>query len=183
MTHQAGVTLLEVVVVCLLMAVTGSAGWTAWRTLGVHQTAETFSRATLQWLSQGRALALQTQTTWQVCAAPARQPCTSDWTGAWQAHSETGQHWTGPSLPNGWHVHWRSFRRQPAILWSPYGDARDSNGTLTLCPPLNQSPGIRQLVISRAGRIRLERPARQGAAALAAALRLCESATQASGGP
>lgn len=80
-----------------------------------------------------------------------------------------------PALPAGWRLIWRGFRAEPMLIWSAAGDAPLSNGTLTLCPARTQLSAIRQLVISKSGRMRIRVPQRESPSVLQSANALCNN--------
>lgn len=67
---------------------------------------------------------------------------------------------------------WKPFRSTPYLTWTRNGQATSMNGTFTLCNAEGRSELLRQVVVSRAGRVRMTRPAT--ADALASARRACE---------
>lgn len=66
---------------------------------------------------------------------------------------------------------WKPFRATPYLTWTRNGQATSMNGTFTLCNEARRSDLLRQVVVSRAGRVRLYRPAT--ADAVASAQRAC----------
>lgn len=136
-----------------------------------------------QW-SQAAVVALQTvrqraqaeQRIWRVCGSELVEDCVGVWSKQWWAQAEidgSAPVLLQPDIPIGWQVYWRGFRQRPFIEWTAAGDAADSNGTLTLCAPIAQDAALRQIVISRSGRLRIQVPKAQGASALASARAIC----------
>lgn len=67
---------------------------------------------------------------------------------------------------------WRAFRGTAYLRWA--GGRTDSmNGTFTVCNARRRDDWLRQLVVNRAGRVRVVLPLRAGAAELRAARRAC----------
>jgi type IV fimbrial biogenesis protein FimT len=122
-----------------------------------------------------RLRALAEQRPWQVCGGSMVTDCDNVWSAHWQAVAEgqTNALILQPDIPNGWRVYWRGFRQRPFIEWTADGDAADSNGTLTLCAPIAQDAALRQIVISRSGRMRIQVPQKQSASTLMSARAVC----------
>lgn len=74
-------------------------------------------------------------------------------------------------LAGGLWLVWKPFRATPYLTWTSNGQASAMNGTFTLCNEERRSDLLRQVVISRAGRVRLFRP--RAATAVAAARGAC----------
>lgn len=74
-------------------------------------------------------------------------------------------------LAGGLWLVWKPFRVTPYLTWTRNGQASSMNGTFTLCNEGRRNDLLRQVVISRAGRVRLQQPAT--AAAVATARRAC----------
>lgn len=74
-------------------------------------------------------------------------------------------------LAGGMWLVWKPFRVTPYLTWTSNGQASSMNGTFTLCNEGRRNDLLRQVVISRAGRVRLWRPAT--AAAVTAARGAC----------
>lgn len=130
-----------------------------------------------------RQRALVEQRAWRLCSSIDGQHCQQQWRGqllAFADENDDGQHqltessaYVTPAIPYQWRINWYSFRQVPSIHWLANGDAADSNGRITLCPPQPQNSALRQLVISKSGRIRVIKPHREGQAALKSARAVC----------
>lgn len=70
-------------------------------------------------------------------------------------------------LAGGLWLVWKPFRVTPYLTWTRNGQASSMNGTFTLCNEGRRNDLLRQVVISRAGRVRLQRPATAAAVATA----------------
>lgn len=68
---------------------------------------------------------------------------------------------------------WRDFRRTSYLRWAAEGRTDSLNGTFTLCNSQRKDKWLRQIVISRAGRIRVVLPARERKEVLLAAQERC----------
>ncbi len=171
----AGFTLIELMLLLALMV-------TLWLAASQHQSRSTQVAQARQW-TQAAAASLQSirqravveQQSWLVCGSDLADVCESVWAGDWwaRAEHEAGRVLLHPAIPRHWRVYWRGFRQQPFIAWTADGDATESNGTLTLCPPLEQDAALRQIVISRSGRLRIQVPRSAGASTLASARAVC----------
>lgn len=138
--------------------------------------ARQWTQAALVVLQSVRQRALTEQRVWRVCGGELIDDCMSLWSAQWWAQAQadgSGRILLQPDIPAGWRVYWRGFRQRPFIEWTAIGDAADSNGTLTLCAPIAQDAALRQIVISRSGRLRVQAPKAQGASALASARAIC----------
>lgn len=67
---------------------------------------------------------------------------------------------------------WRAFRGGAFLRWSA-GRTDSMNGTFTVCNARREDAWLRQLVVNRAGRVRVVLPLRAGAAELRSARRAC----------
>lgn len=67
---------------------------------------------------------------------------------------------------------WRSFQNKDYLRWAA-GRTDSMNGTFTLCNRRRKDEWLRQVVVNRAARTRMVRPARQGGAVLLAARQSC----------
>lgn len=74
-------------------------------------------------------------------------------------------------LAGGLWLVWKPFRATPYLTWTSNGQATSMNGTFTLCNEARRNDLLRQVVISRAGRVRLQMAST--AAAVAAARGAC----------
>lgn len=68
---------------------------------------------------------------------------------------------------------WRGFRQKDYLTWAPGGRTDSMNGTYTLCNRAYRDKWLRQVVINRAGRARVVRPAVAGGVQLASARMAC----------
>ena len=180
---QHGVLLIELVVVISLSAIFLLAAMhqaTAWRQ--VVQARQWIAQYQVG-LAQLRARAVREGRSWTLCASRDGWQCETPWRGDWLAFADLnqdGQHQPGepttlflPAIPGGWQVTWKPFRAVPWLQWQGNGDAATSNGTLTLCPPTAQDAALRQLVLSKSGRLRLVQPLQAGASTLQSARVAC----------
>lgn len=180
---QCGVLLIELIVVISLMAVFLLAAMhqaTAWRQV---MQARQWTTQYQAGLSQLRGRAVREGRAWTLCASHDGRQCESPWRSDWLAFvdlNQDGQRQPGeptslflPALPAGWQVVWKPFRAVPWLQWHTNGDAATSNGTLTLCPPIAQDAALRQLVLSKSGRLRLVQPLQAGASTLQSARSVC----------
>lgn len=171
-----GFSLLEVLVVLALMAAAGSLLMHSQQAAQQVTQARQLLPVVVQALLTVRLRAASEQRAWRICSRAPDGTCQLPWQGGWQAfpvlQAETPPLLL-PDLPAGWHLQWRSFRRQAWLDWQASGDAADSNGTLTLCPPIPQDAALRQIVVSRSGRLRTQLPHRLSAQGLAAARQAC----------
>lgn len=183
MSDCRGYTLIECLIVLLLTALLWHGAMQvlpAWR---LQSEARQLAAILQQTLDSLRLRAAREQRDWAVCMARDGQHCDSDWQARWLAFSDAnGDSIRQPdealaplslSIPPGWQLRWRGFRNQPALLWLASGDAATSNGTLTLCPPAPQDAALRQLVLSKSGRLRLVLPQQAGASTLKSARGVC----------
>lgn len=180
---QRGQLLIEAMLVLALSGILLAAGLgraEAWRW---NTTARQWSQHMSSSLADIRREAMLEGHEISLCATRDGSRCSSSWSGVWLAWhdrnrdglrqaDEALRQFTPPLLP-GWQLHWRSFRNKPWLLWLASGDAAESNGTLTLCPPAPHDAALRQLVISKSGRIRLVQPVRTGTSGLQAARVVC----------
>lgn len=181
--RQLGVSLVELLVVTALLALTCAATLVDWPYWLRPQQGRQWLLQTQQALVQLRLQAMREREDITVCAASGAAACTARWQGGWQVFADANldQRWQPgerryplvPELPAGWHLHWQSFRRDPVLIWRHAGDAGFSNGTLTLCPPRPQDAALMQLVISRSGRLRMVVPLQLDAAAVQSARTRC----------
>lgn len=106
-----------------------------------------------------------------LCAVSADGQCMGEWRERLVLFADTNQdqrlgegdivlHRSGP-LPREIFLRWQSFRQQPYIAWNALGQTNASNGTLRLCHASGEAVLMRQIVINRAGRVRLL-PYREG---------------------
>lgn len=177
-----GFLLLEqLIVVALAVLMLGLAlqGWTTWQQAGTarqlgQQWSLGLARLRQQALSDGQALTL--------CASRDGSHCQAVWSSTWLAFADANGDGLrqpteprlsfGPPIPASWRLVWKGFRPGTGIIWSEWGDAPTSNGTLTLCAPKAQDSALRQWVLSKSGRVRLVLPA-SSAATLATARAVC----------
>lgn len=68
---------------------------------------------------------------------------------------------------------WRAFRQTDYLRWAVGGRTDSMNGTYTLCNKAHRDDWLRQIVINRAGRSRVTRPARNGESMILAARKAC----------
>lgn len=183
MRRQRGYLLIERLVVVALACVFLAMALSAWRDWREVATARQWSQHMQLSLTDLRQRALREERDLTLCGSRDGRVCEAvasvgwlvfhdaDGNGARQPQ-ETG--WTLlPDLPPRWRAIWRGFRAQPQMLWLANGDAATSNGSLTLCPPTAHDAALRQLVVSKSGRVRLVRPAQAGASALKSARAVC----------
>lgn len=178
-----GVLLIELVVVVSLSAVFALIAMPqvgAWRqAMQARQWMTQYQAG----LGQLRARAVREGRAWTLCVSSDGRQCDSIWRGDWLAFADLdqdGRHQSGeptalflPAIPGGWQVVWRGFRATSWLQWQANGDAATSNGTLTLCPPTAQDAALRQLVLSKSGRLRLVQPSQAGGSTLQAARAAC----------
>lgn len=177
-----GFLLLEqllVLVLSILMLTFALQGWANWRQAS---TARQMGTQLSLGLARLRQRALSDHQAWTLCASLNARTCQSVWSGAWLAFADSngdGQRQTsearmsfGPPIPLGWRLVWKGFRPATGIVWSDLGDAATSNGTLTLCAPKAQDSALRQWVLSKSGRVRLQLPT-SSAATLSSARAVC----------
>lgn len=163
-----------------IMLAAALSAWPAWRSSAqarqwAQQMQISLTQVRRQAMQQGRELAL--------CGSHDGRQCDLVASGAWLVFADTNGDglrqpaeagWRmSPALLPGWRAIWRSFRNQPRMIWLATGDAATSNGTLTLCPPTAHDAALRQLVISKSGRVRLVQPAQAGATTLRMARTVC----------
>lgn len=183
MRRQQGFLLMERLLVLVLTAVMLAAALPAWRGWQEGTRAREWGQRMQLALADLRRQAMREQRELTLCGSRDGQSCAATGVLRWLAFhdrdgdgrrqpDEEGWNWL-PVTPDGWHVVWRSFRNQPQMIWLASGDAAFSNGTLTLCPPAAHDAALRQLVISRSGRVRLVQPVRAGATTLRAARAAC----------
>jgi len=172
--HQQGFSLIELMLVLSMAA-------TLWLAASHHHTQSKQVTQARQW-TQAAAVTLQSvrqraqteQRVWRVCGGERIDDCVGLWSKHWAAQADGSVRLLlQPDIPTGWRVYWRGFRQRPFIEWTAAGDAADSNGTLTFCAPIAQDAALRQIVISRSGRLRIQAPKAQGASALASARAIC----------
>ncbi|MDP1541331.1 MAG: hypothetical protein Q8K94_00310 [Moraxellaceae bacterium] len=172
--YQTGFSLIELL---LLLALMGSMWWAAsYYQQQSQQVAQArqWTQAAVVALQSVRLRALSEQRIWRVCGGDFAADCSSPWAIQWWAYTEAeAAVMLQPDIPKGWRVYWRGFRQRSFIEWTAEGDAADSNGTLTLCAPIAQDAALRQIVISRSGRLRIQVPQAQGSSALASARAVC----------
>jgi len=180
---QRGFLLVERLLVIALTGVFLTMTVSAWQGWREAARARQWSQLMQLGLSDLRRQAMREARDLTLCASRDGLHCDAGASAAWlvfaddngdglRQPSETGR--TLPlAVPPRWRVIWRSFRNQPQMVWLASGDAAFSNGTLTLCPPAAHDAALRQLVISKSGRVRLVLPARAGATTLAAARAAC----------
>lgn len=180
---RRGHLLIEQLVTLALAAIMLTAAlssWSAWRSSAqARQWAQQMQIS----LDQLRRQAMQQERELSLCGSRDGRQCDLAATGIWlvfadgngdglRQPSEPG--WRGyPAVLPGWRAIWRSFRNQPRMIWLASGDAATANGTLTLCPPTAHDAALRQLVISKSGRVRLVQPSQAGAATLKSARAVC----------
>ena len=179
---QSGALLAEYMLVLALsafMLVLAMSSWSSW------QQASTARQLGVQWqlaLMRLRQRALTDARAWTLCTSADGKVCQSVWNASWLAFADTNgdnqrqpnepRMVFGPPIPPNWRIVWRGFRPSTGIVWSEWGDAALSNGTLTLCAPKAQDSSLRQWIISKSGRVRLVMPA-SSASTLSAARAIC----------
>lgn len=178
-----GALLSEWLIALALTGIMLSAGF-AWA--GAWQRQQQSRHWTANWviaMEQIRQQAQHDRSPWAICASADGMHCDSLWQARWlvfndsngdgaRQRSERVQH-VLPDIPRAWHVVWRSFRQQSWLTWSAQGDAVLSNGTLTLCPPVIDEAALRQVIVSKSGRMRIRRPSQDSASVLRAAREAC----------
>lgn len=174
------IELLLVLVLVSIMSLTAISHAPSWRW---SATAHLWSQQMALTLAQVRQRALTDECDWFLCGNVGGSRCQEVWSGELLAyadracHQSVRQNGTGlylsPAIPVHWHVRWQGFGQGNGIHWLANGDAADSNGTLTLCPPQAVNAGLRQLVISKSGRIRIVVPSQEGPVALRSARSAC----------
>lgn len=179
----AGFLMGECLAVLALVAILLAASLADWQPLRWSLQAGQWGQQMQISLAQLRRQAMRDGRDLSLCASADGQRCQPVWTAAWMVFADDNGDGLrqpeergmvmSPAIPNAWRVYWRGFRSQSLMLWLANGDAATSNGSLTLCPPGRHDAALRQLVISKSGRVRVVRPARSGAAALAAARAVC----------
>lgn len=179
-----GMTLLEMLVVMLIVALLGAIGvpvmarWLQQSSIGAG------SLEFRQMLVAGRYLALAENDYVTLCPVDeADGNCGRTWgRRAMMFVDVNGNGRQDPAdrllhgnfvLPDGTWLVWRAFRQLPYLQWAPFGRTNSLNGTFTLCNREQRGEWIRQWIISKAGRVREVLPARAGGAGLQAALQLC----------
>ena len=183
MKIQRGVSLFEFLIVLVLTGIGLSAALPYWHDWQQVSIARQWSQQMQLSLAMMRQQALRETQDLTLCGSVNLHDCQSDITGAWllfQDNNGDGQRQANevaaiwqPSVPEGWTVVWRSFRNQPQLVWMANGDAAFSNGTLTLCPRRAQDSALRQLVLSKSGRVRLVNPLHAGTSTLSSARKAC----------
>ncbi len=182
-TMQRGALLSEWLIALVLTGIMLSAGF-AWA--GSWQRQQQARQWTASWvlaMEQLRQRALHSRRAWVICASADGRQCQSEWRAAWLVFHDNnadGQRQAGervlsmtPDIPPSWRVIWRSFRRHDWHVWSAQGDAVLSNGTFTLCPPVVDEAALRQVIVSKSGRMRIRRPSQERASVLRSARQAC----------
>ena len=170
--RQRGMLLFELVIVIGLGAVMLTAGVHYGRQWQQVMQARQWAMQMQAALGLLRRRALHEGRDWLLCASTDGQHCESVWRGDWLVFADLNQDGIRqageptmsfqPMIPTGWHVVWKPFRAVPWMQWLAGGDAAFSNGTLTLCPPTPQDAALRQLVVSKSGRVRVVSPRQEG---------------------
>lgn len=163
MSAARGHSLLELMIGLALVATVASTAMNLGKTWRWPMVARQETQQVITLITSLRQHSLRDGRPWQLCTSRDGRLCDSIWQGAWLIFSDVNgnqqrdageplrQH--ARPLPDGWRLLWRGF--SPAILWGASGDASQTNGTLTLCPPAPHDASLRQVVISKSGRIRL----------------------------
>lgn len=178
-----GALLSEWLIALALTGIMLSAGFT-WA--GAWQRQQQSKHWTANWviaMEQIRQQAQQDRQSWVVCASGNGAVCETLWQAKWLVFQDTNgdgmrqrnERVQGvlPKIPSAWRVIWRGFRQEPWLTWSAQGDAVLSNGTLTLCPPVVDEAALRQVIVSKSGRMRIRRPSQDSASVLRSARELC----------
>ncbi len=163
-----------------IMLAAALSSWSAWRSSAqARQWAQQMQLS----LEQLRRQAMQQSRELSLCGSRDGHQCDLVATGGWLVFADAngdGLRQPGeagwrrsPAVLPGWRAVWRSFRNQPRMIWLASGDAATANGTLTLCPPTAHDAALRQLVVSKSGRVRLVQPSQAGAATLKSARAVC----------
>ena len=170
----------------IAMALTGIMLSASFAWAGSWQRQQQARHWTANWviaMEQLRQLAQQDRQNWVVCASADGSRCQAVWQAKWlvcrddnadgiRQRSEHVQS-LSPDIPKAWRMIWRSFRNQDWLTWSAQGDAVLSNGTLTVCPPVIDEAALRQVIVSKSGRMRIRRPSQDSPAVLQAARDVC----------
>lgn len=185
LTHRSlkGYLLIESLLVVVLASILVAAALMQAQSWRWSAQAQQWSQQMALSLGSVRQRALLEQRAWRVCTSLDGQHCQQQWHGEWLAfadENDDGQHqltessaYITPAIPHQWRIYWSSFRQVPSVHWLATGDAADSNGSITLCPPQPQNSALRQLVISKSGRIRISQPHREGQAKLRSVRAIC----------
>lgn len=181
--RQRGVLLGEWLIVLVLTGIMLSASF-AWA--GAWQRQQQAHHWTANWLiamEHVRQTAQQDRQAWAICTSSDGRICDAQWQSRWlifQDDNGDGQRQLSErvqalalDIPPAWHLVWRGFRQEAWLTWSAQGDAVLSNGTLTLCPPAMDAAALRQIIVSKSGRMRIRRPSQESAAILGAARETC----------
>ncbi|MEO6698503.1 MAG: GspH/FimT family protein [Paraperlucidibaca sp.] len=134
-------------------------------------------------MEQLRQHAQQDRQSLAICASTDGSRCQVEWQAKWLVfHDGNGDGIRQRServqslaleIPKAWRMVWRGFRQEAWLTWSAQGDAVLSNGTLTVCPPVVDEAALRQVIVSKSGRMRIRRPSQDTAAVLRAARAVC----------
>lgn len=181
--RPAGFTLMELMAVMALIGLLSSLAvpGMSWVLQRAHVTASTNHLLGVLESTRYQSLAMQRAVT--VCMSPDGLRC----------HAGQGHHllvfndankdgalsggevqWSNePFLQDDFWLVWRSFRGLPYLRWASGGRTDSLNGTFTLCNKSHRDELLRQLVVNRAGRVRLVIPAHASGAVLNSARRVC----------
>lgn len=134
-------------------------------------------------MEQLRQYAQQDRQSWAICASADGSRCQAEWQATWlvfhDSNNDGVRQGSEPAqslaleIPKAWRIVWRGFRQEDWLTWSAQGDAVLSNGTLTVCPPVIDEAALRQVIVSKSGRMRIRRPSQDTAAVLRAARAVC----------
>ena len=150
--QQAGVTLVELMVVIILLAILATLGMPLWHEFIERNRSQAILNALERSIQQARSIAVSQRTRIEVCGASAQHQCQNNWQQGWLlrlsnntdeiiqitelSHSEIKLIWAG---------------FQPRIVFHPSGITSMSNGRFVAC---RKQRVAWQLILNRQGRLR-----------------------------
>lgn len=167
MKTPRGFTLVELLFSIAILSILSMLALSLWTEIQMRMA----TRATIKTITDGLTLARNHAITMQsdvlVCGSSTMQTCDNNWQTGILVLRDPDRNGEPERLEdvigfykipaNGAHISWRGFGSSNGVSYNRMGQTSVSNGSFTYCPATRETHHARQVVINRAGRVRLSR--------------------------
>ncbi len=162
--NKSGFTLIELMVVIAILAITFSLSVPAYKDLQLRQKINGQANQLFSIIYLARSEAIKRSTVVTICKSGNGQTCGAEWSEGWLMFADQDADGTLDPLENiisaglldsQIMVNWSAFGSDNYLRLTPRGMTMSQNGTFTLCPKNGNAMIARTVVVSKLARVRL----------------------------